>query len=419
MTVDATFVVATAKHRRSGTGTPLLQVFACATVALAPLEGYLISVQGQLAKLAPMLLALTWIVVRVRQRRLPRAHPVQAVLALFAVVLLGSAAAHAAGPFTVDYTLRWLPFLAITVVLADVAAAEVPIRALLIAAVGGATVAGSGALYSLIVEGETRASGPLADPNDLAYFLVAALPLLIVVTPARPSPHRRLFGVLTALAAIVLAAGAAATFSRGGALALVAAVSWLVLRRVLPVRVLAVACGVLAALGLLAVLLAGQELTKALQEKSYIAATNVDTRELRWQAAARMLTDNPLLGVGPGGFRGGYAAASHNAEIDEQTPVAHNMYLEVAAELGVGGFALFLAVLATAAVAAERTLRLSADRREMVAVQASLLAVVVASTFLSEQYYLPLWSMVALACAAEVRSRLPKGSGDARPARDQ
>ena len=50
------------------------------------------------------------------------------------------------------------------------------------------------------------------------------------------------------------------------------------------------------------------ELERALAEKTYIAATNVDTRELRWQAAARMLADNPVLGVGPGGFRSSYVA---------------------------------------------------------------------------------------------------------------
>jgi hypothetical protein len=39
-----------------------------------------------------------------------------------------------------------------------------------------------------------------------------------------------------------------------------------------------------------------------------------------------------------------------------------------------------------------------------VAVQAALIAVLVASIFLSEQYYLPLWSLVAIAVAIERRS---------------
>ncbi|MEV7097900.1 O-antigen ligase family protein [Amycolatopsis sp. NPDC051045] len=394
-----TVVAVVRPARRETRETALLRVLACATVALAPVEGYLTAAQSQLGKAAPALLTLTWLVVRIRHRQRPRPTPLHAVLALLAVVLTATAALHAAGPFTAEYTLRWLPFLVVTAVLADVATREVPVRWLLLAAAAGATVAGAGALYSLVAEGEARASGPQPDPNDLAYFLVAAVPLLAAL-------HRRGRGPALTAAGIVLVAGATATFSRGGALGLTAAVGWLLLRRVVPWRVLAFAAAAVAGLGLGAWAFAGPQLDRALQEKSFIAASNVDTRELRWQAAARMLTAHPVLGVGPGGFREHYAAESHNAEVDEQTPVAHNMYLEVAAELGLPGFALFAGVVATAAVASERTARRAGPgprRTEAVAIQASLLAVLVTSTFLSEQYYLPLWSLAALAVAAEAR----------------
>ncbi|ONI80863.1 polymerase [Saccharothrix sp. ALI-22-I] len=372
-----------------------LRALACVTVFAAPLEGYLLQAHGQLAKLPPALLAVTWIAVRARQRRAPEPHPVHAVLALLAIVLLASSALHASGAYTMEYALRWLPFLLVTVILVDVAAREVSIRAILTAAVAGAVVAAVGALYSLLAAGETRATGPLEDPNDLAYVLVAALPLLVAL--------RR--GVVIALAATILVAGAAATFSRGGALALTAAPAWLLARRALPLKALAIGAAALTLLGVSAVLFAGPALDRALREKTHIAETNVDTRELRWQAAARMVADNPVLGVGPGGFRAEYPAASHNAEIDEQSPVSHNMYLEVAAELGVPGFALFAALLVLAAVTSERVLRATTDPLPILAVQAALIAVVVASTFLSQQYYLPLWSLVAVVAAADLRLR--------------
>ncbi|MEU3622832.1 O-antigen ligase family protein [Amycolatopsis coloradensis] len=380
-----------------------LRVLAYATVGLAPVEGYLTAVNAHLGKVAPALLIVVWLVVRLRERRLPRPTPLHAVLALLAMTVATTAAIHSPGEFTAEYTLRWLPFLIVTAVLADVASREAPIRGLLLAMATGATVAGLGALYSLIVDGEARASGPQADPNDLAYFLVAAIPLLPLAGKAL---YQR---VIAAFGGAVLVAGAMATFSRGGALGLTAAVGWLASRRVLPWRALAVTASAVALLGLGAVHFAGPQIERAVQEKSFIAASNVDTRELRWQAAARMVTEQPVLGVGPGGFREAYAAESHNAEIDEQTPVAHNMYLEVAAELGLPGFALFAAVISIAGVASERTIRLVASsspgRIEAVAIQASLLAVLVASTFLSEQYYLPLWSLAALAVAAEIRAR--------------
>ncbi|TQM79101.1 O-antigen ligase-like membrane protein [Saccharothrix saharensis] len=373
----------------------LVRALTCTTVFVAPLEGYLLQVHGHLAKVPPALLVATWAVVRVRQRRAPEPHPAHLVLAALAVVLLASWAVHAGGPYATGYALRWLPFLVVAVVLIDVVSREVPVRAVLAASVAGAVVAAVGALLGMVAEGQTRAAGPLEDPNDLAYFLVAALPLLVALR------HR----ALTAVAAVVLAAGAAATFSRGGALALTAAVAWLLARRALPLRALAGGVAALAVLGVAAVLFAGPELDRAVREKTHVAGTNVDTRELRWQAAARMVADHPALGVGPGGFREGYPAASRNAEIDEQSPVAHNMYLEVAAELGVPGFALFVALLALTAVVSERVRRTTPDPMPVLAVQASLIAVVVASTFLSQQYYLPLWSLVAVVAAADLRLR--------------
>jgi hypothetical protein len=434
---------------------------ACATVALAPVEGYLTGVHPHLAKVAPALLTAVWLAVRVRQRQAPRWHPAHALLAVLTVLVLASAAVHADGPYTAEYTVRWLPFLALTVVLIDVAAREVPLRALLVSAVLGATVAGAGALHSLLAAGAPRATGPLEDPNDLAFVLVAAVPLLVAVLPPRrralaarsrpagarapgvralatppgaqaaaraPVPSRPgtrtavlpvpVARVLTVAAAAVLVAGAAATFSRGGALALAAAVGWLLVRRVLPVRVVVGAlAGLALAVGVAAVV-AGPELARSLREKSFIAASNVDTRELRWQAAARMVAGHPVLGVGPGGFREEYAAASRNAELAEQTPVAHNMFLEVAAELGLPAFCAFTGLVAVALTAAERVLRAGRDRVAMVAVQAAVLAVAVAATFLSEQYYLPLWLLAALAVAAELRVRGER-SGDAGAPRHQ
>jgi putative inorganic carbon (HCO3(-)) transporter len=195
--------------------TVLLRVLACATVALAPLEGYLLQVHGQSAKVVPALLIGVWLFSLYRQRRLPAPHPLHLLIALLAVVLLATSAVHEAEPFTLEYLVRWVPFLMITVVLADVAAREVPVRALLAATVAGAVVAAAGGLFS-VVGGSLRATGPLEDPNDLAFFLVAALPLLVAL-PARGRSR-----IVLLLLGAVLVAGAAATFSRGGGIALAA-----------------------------------------------------------------------------------------------------------------------------------------------------------------------------------------------------
>lgn len=384
----------------------MLQVLAVLTVGLASVEGYLLQYGTVLTKLPAALLLAAWVWVRVRERRLPRFHRLHGALALLAVVVLASAAVHNQDTFTSVYLVRWVSFLLVTVVLMDVAAREVPVRLVLGAAVAGALVAAGGALYSFVGLGDARATGPLEDPNDLAYVLVAALPLLVALRP-RSSRHARgtVLGVVAALAAVPLVLGMAVTVSRGGALALVAILAWLGLRRAVSGRVMA-AVGGAAVLGLLAAVVAfGPLVATAIGQKETIGASNVDTRALRWEVALRMLPDAPLVGVGPGGFRGNYYAYSGNAELAELTPVAHNMYVEVAAELGLLGFAGFVAVIAVGLLAAERAARNPATRTTALAVQASLIGVLVASAFLSEQYYMPLWSMIAVACALDLRSR--------------
>lgn len=62
-----------------------------------------------------------------------------------------------------------------------------------------------------------------------------------------------------------------------------------------------------------------------------------------WRAAAAMIGDHPWLGVGAGGF--GTAMSSYQTA-SVFSRYAHNSYLQVAAEIGIPGFLVFLALLA-------------------------------------------------------------------------
>ncbi|MDV8002532.1 O-antigen ligase family protein [Rhodococcus sp. IEGM 1408] len=373
-------------------------VSAALTVGTAPIEGSLMAVHPQAVKIPAVLLVGSWLVLRFWFRTRGNFHPVHVLLTALATTVLASTALHLSGQFALQYAIRWVPFLVTAAILVDVASREIKVRLILAASVVGAVLAGSGGLFSVIVSGERRATGPLEDPNDLAYVLVAALPLVVALELGG-----RWWNVARVVLVGVLALGAAATFSRGGAMAAAVAVIWLIARGAISLRtLLTAAAGVLVAAVTVAAF-AASTLVAALGEKQYIAGSNVDSRLIRWQAAARLLGENPVLGVGPGGFREHYAAASGLAEIAEQTPVTHNMYLEVGAELGTLGLLLFVGVIFTALVSTELALRAGADHRTVVAIQASLLAVIVASVFLSQQYYMSLWSMVAAACALHLR----------------
>jgi putative inorganic carbon (HCO3(-)) transporter len=373
-----------------------------AIFAFSQIEGYLISVHPQLSKMPAVLFFSAWIFFRLKMDPKPRMHVLYVLLAALAAIVLTSTALHLDNPLVLEYLFRWLPFIAICALIADVASSLVSVELLMASAAAGASVAAVGGLYSFLVLHEPRATGPLDDPNDLAYVLVAALLLTVAFRPSG-IPTR----IALILAVIVMAVAVTTTVSRGGLIALAVGLIWVMLRRAVSVKTVlfSTAIASLVAGGLIMALNAWPLVVKALSEKQFIAEANIDLRLSRWQAAARMLAHDGLFGVGPGGFREHYVVASNLAEISEQTPVAHNMYLDVAAELGVLGLAVFVGLIMLAFVASESALRQGADRKLVIAVQGSLVAIVTASFTLSEQYYFTLWSTLAIACALAIRAR--------------
>jgi O-antigen ligase len=156
-----------------------------------------------------------------------------------------------------------------------------------------------------------------------------------------------------------------------------------------------------------------------------------------WTVGWRMVEDQPLRGVGAGNFP--IASIHYLLEpgallrddfIVDNPKVAHNTYLNVLAELGVVGLALFLAVIAFSLWCAARALGVASqagDRqldvlaRAMIVVLVGLLA---ADFFGSRQYSKQLWLLLSLCPAllaisrAQLASRRAEGAaaGEALPA---
>lgn len=233
------------------------------------------------------------------------------------------------------------------------------VRVVFVAALAGASIAAVGALISVFVSGDLRAAGPLEDPNDLAYVLTAALPLATACLPAgRTVP---LFWRLPAGVGGAPGGGCRRHPVRGGLLAVCAAALWLVARRNLSLRAAGGLCGAVVAVAALVWLFAGSLVTAALGQKTYIAESNIDQRLIRWRAAIEMAGTHPVLGVGPGGFRSEYLPTPLRRR-DRRADAGDTQYVPGGGrrELGIIGFALFIALIVGAFVYSERALRLGA-----------------------------------------------------------
>lgn len=241
----------------------------------------------------------------------------------------------------------------------------------------------------------------ITDPNYLAANIVASTVLIAgllrvrLLQPVRP---------LLLLAVPILLYGLIATQSRGGLLAaLVAGLLSVVLLPEFRTRVLA---GVGAAIGGLAVLLMLQP--RALERLTQDDSGGTGRTDL-WSAAWAVWHDAPVLGVGSGNFplaKSAYADQIGYLERPEMVldlpMVAHNVWLQALAEIGLVGLLLQTAAIgacvASSFVAARRFARagnvdLSFFGRALGVGQLASLA---ASTFISNAGDRVFWVLLAL-----------------------
>ncbi len=237
---------------------------------------------------------------------------------------------------------------------------------LIAAALVGGLLAGGIALQQYLVElkagnASWRSFGTFANPNFLAGGLVPLLLLTLGLSPRRPEAFKPgMWLLVLSLLTATLTAGIVATGSRGGLLTLGGGLFvFLVIglmRGTLRAREPLVRVGILlAVLALVALPLlrvvgaregasANAPATAGLcaEEERAASADSNEFRVLTWRGTLAMVQSRPVLGWGAGS----YETAFGPFMVAGYTRHAHQGYLQLAAELGVVGLALWLGLLA-------------------------------------------------------------------------
>lgn len=369
-------------------------------VAVEPFGDYLGAVHPAAVKGVGALLFAAWLLrLAVDSRPVALRSPaVYAAGVLLLAVLASTVVNGGNGGAGTEIVGRYLSYLGVLVVLVDTMRSGLPARRVVAVFTASCAAAAAVGIAGFLAAGGGRAAGPLADANDFAFFLVAALPFALVLARTAVRARR-----VWALAALLLAVGATATFSRGALLGIAAMLAVGVLLGALRLRTVVAGVAALGVVLAVVAMLVPQVVERSLAEKEYVAAQNVDSRFASWTIAAEMTAQRPVLGYGPGGYRV-HAVDMAPAGVADTThlDVAHQMYLDVSSELGLVGLAAFLTMIGAAVASALRAARSrTADASLAVATCAAFAGCLVAATFLSEQYYLPVWLLVALAVAAD------------------
>jgi O-antigen ligase len=296
-------------------------------------------------------------------------------------------------------------------------------------AVMGALVVGAvlSAIYGMLAGGDAadpgRLSGAGGDANDTAAVLVAGGIIAAGLAAAlRDKPFLR----LAAAAAVPLCGFAVfLTLSRGGLIALGASLIAAVVmagRHRGKVLMLAVAAT-------LVTVMYFSVFAPAAAEQRVTGANGGTGRVDIWTVGWRMVEAHPLSGVGAGNFP--IASVHYLLEpgvlkrddfIVDTPKVAHNTYLDVLAELGVIGLALFASVILFSLVCgvrgARQAERVGDGQLEILAraLVVALVGLLAADFFVSRQYSKQLWLLFAL-CPVLLelgRATVARGRGLAR-----
>lgn len=247
------------------------------------------------------------------------------------------------------------------------------------------------------------------DANDFATFVVTALPFGLYFLHAGRRLPARLFACL---ALGVLALAFVRTGSRGGFIALVAVVGFIVLKYTaiaLRWRIGATALVALVVIGAAS----DQYWTQMgtiLSDADY-NRTDESGRMHIWRRGIGYMLSNPVFGVGPGNFQAAEGMLSpladrQNFNVGVRWNAAHNSYIQVGAELGIPGLFIFVAMIASTFGALRQLNRRLADdddeaeshaRALTNALMAAVVGFVVGAYFLSLVYTELFYTLVALA----------------------
>lgn len=234
--------------------------------------------------------------------------------------------------------------------------------------------------------------------GDANYFTIAALavlPIAFELAMVAGSKWQKAYAVGCALltfAAVTLGA------SRGGFLGMGLMVFYLIARSRRPARNLAVVIVVTIPILIFA---PNSPIQRFFHPDSGDKAS-VGKHLVGWEAGLNMIKKNPIAGVGFGNYKAVVTRYDKTGEVRLDPHVAHNAYLEIAAETGLPAILVFWSLLGTALYSAGKTRKLAMARgSEVLAAlalgcQASILGTAIGIFFVSGQYTRLFWFVLCM-----------------------
>ncbi len=307
-------------------------------------------------------------------------------------LVLGGQLVYASGAYSHVFSI--LGLLVATLTLVD---REPRLYRTLLATIAGVGFASLHAIrqqhkYGAIYEG-FRPGGMSGDANVYALVVGLWVPLAFIWAFSKRPHWERAFCFACLLSTLL---GTTFAASRGGFLGLTVAFLFLVWRSGFRVRNFVVVSTLVVPLALFY----PASPWRRFQQPGYGDRLAQEARLTAWKAGLRMIRAHPLTGVGIANFKP--LVAQYEDPGEQVISIAHNTYLEIAAEVGVPALIVFLGILFTAFRALEQARRRAQAARVThlsnvaLGLQAGLVSYLVSAFFVSSWWEKMLWLLVFL-----------------------
>lgn len=305
-----------------------------------------------MVRLSLSLFAFTWILDRFPRFRIRQMPATIGLLSLFVTLLYASSLWAKEPTDAILYAFRYLLCLVAVFLIYDTFRSWKEIQIALQAYVVG--------LYAVFIQifitylqgrpqlSDGRYGADGIHPNHAAVMLGSGLAVAWLLAVGE-KPLNRFWRVLNFSYILAALYGVMLTGSRGGFIACVPSLIVICIHLFRKPGSAVITAGIF--LAALPGLLANPSVQKNIERIGSISesasADGFTGRGDRWKAAIEIFKDNPIIGVGAGGYRpatrdyGTYAIHSETGE-----PLgAHSSYLQFASELGIVGLSIFIALL--------------------------------------------------------------------------
>ena len=320
------------------------------------------------------------------------------LLAFISYAFTGSLAYLTGGPFMIYLSCLLLFF--VTLALID---SPQRLRSAVLSLIAALGVASLYTLREFQANGFAAGYRPgyvVGDANFFSGAALLAIPLAYYLVGAKGPRWERIFCLVCLLTTVLaLIVGA----SRGGFYGLCLCVIYIVFNsnRKLP------ALGLLLLLLPLLFLMPSSPIKRILSP-NYSDITATENRKALWKAGFGLIEEHPLTGIGLGNYKS--AMATRSVLGYDTGGMAHNTYIEYAAELGVLGLLLYLGILISAYRLLGRIRAKARDQQDLfycisTGMQAGLLGFAGAAFTFSAEYEKPLWIVISLSACMSAMER--------------